>query len=159
MSPPAPVQVARYAPDFRNRIVQILVDTGWERRYIDGQLGAIEKFVYAERESRVFIAFLDDKLAGYASVESYDWNRLGQIHGLVVDPTMRRRGVAGALVEACEGFVRDQGGRGIYVDTPVTNSGARDFYLHQGFRQDYVMTAYCDTNLDGVTYLKLFIAS
>jgi ribosomal protein S18 acetylase RimI-like enzyme len=138
-------KITRYTADHKSGITRLLIDTGWESRYIDGQLDA-----------RVFTAFIQADLVGYASVEFYRWNRLGQLHGLVVDPHMRRRGIARALVDECEAFVRQQGGRGIYVDTPVNNSGARAFYLHQGFKQDYVMTAYYDTDLDGVTYLKLF---
>jgi ribosomal protein S18 acetylase RimI-like enzyme len=52
--------------------------------------------------------------------------------------------------------VRAEGGRGLYVDTPVTNEIARSFYEALGYRQAYVMPEYYDEGLDGVTYLKLF---
>jgi ribosomal protein S18 acetylase RimI-like enzyme len=69
---------------------------------------------------------------------------------------MRHRGIAARLTQQAEHFARARGSRGVYVDTPVTNSGARAFYLKQHYRQDYVMTAYYDTDLDGVTCWKLF---
>jgi hypothetical protein len=36
-------------------------------------------------------------------------------------------GVASALIGRAEGFVRGEGGRGLYADTPVTNEIARGF--------------------------------
>jgi ribosomal protein S18 acetylase RimI-like enzyme len=51
--------------------------------------------------------------------------------------------------------VRAEGGRGLYVDTPVTNEIGRSFYEALGYRQAYVMPEYYDEGLDGVTCLKL----
>ena len=81
---------------------------------------------------------------------------MAQIHGLVVDPSARYRGIAARLIVEAEAFAIAKQGRGVYVDTPVTNTGARAFYIKQGYKQDYIMTDYYDTDLDGVTYLKLF---
>ena len=61
-----------------------------------------------------------------------------------------------ALVGRVEQFVRAEGGRGIYADTPVTNEIGRAFYEVVGYRQAYVMPEYYDEGLDGLTYLKLF---
>jgi ribosomal protein S18 acetylase RimI-like enzyme len=52
--------------------------------------------------------------------------------------------------------VRGEGGRGLYVDTPVTNELGRSFYEALGYRQAYVVPEYYDEGFDGVTYLKLF---
>jgi len=82
--------------------------------------------------------------------------RLGQLQGLAVDPALKRRGIASELVHRAEEFVQAEGGRGLYVDTPVTNEIGRSFYEALGYRQAYVMPEYYDQGLDGVTYLKLF---
>jgi ribosomal protein S18 acetylase RimI-like enzyme len=50
--------------------------------------------------------------------------------------------VAAALVAAAEGFARQQGGRGVFVDTPVNNHVARAFYHAQGYAEAYVMPEY-----------------
>ena len=89
-------------------------------------------------------------------VEYREWNRLGQVQGLAVDPALKRRGIASELVRRAEEFVRAEGGRGLYADTPVTNETGRSFYKALGYRQAYVMPGYYDEGLDGVTYLKLF---
>ena len=73
-----------------------------------------------------------------------------------MDPSLKRLGIASALVSHAEGFVREKGGRGIYVDTPATNEVARRFYLALGYQLVYRMPEYYDEGLDGVTYLKLF---
>lgn len=147
--------IMRFLPEHLAVIGQVLVNIGWEQRYIDGQLAAVKTFA-DDDNAAVFVGYLGDEFAGYLSIQFYLWNRLAQIHGLVVDPSIRRRGVAAGLVHCAEEFVHAKNGRGLYVDTPVTNTGARDFYVKQGFKQDYIMTAYYDTHLDGVTYLKLF---
>jgi ribosomal protein S18 acetylase RimI-like enzyme len=78
------------------------------------------------------------------------------LHGLAVDPDLKRRGIASALARHAEGFVREEGGRGIYADTPETNEVARGFYVALGYRHAYTMPEYYEEGLDGVTYLKLF---
>src|SRR3712207_4455115 len=96
----------------------------------------------------------EDRVSGFVSVEFREWNRLGQLQGLAVDPALKRRGIASALVRRAEGFVREEGG--LHVDTPVTNEIGRGFYEALGYRQAYVMPEYYGEGLDGVTYLRLF---
>lgn len=150
--------IARFEDHDYELIAGVLEHVGWERQYIDGQLAAARTFATDTVNSRVFVAHYNEVVSGYISVQFYQWNRLSQIHGLVVDPSMRHKGIASRLVNEAEAFVVARGGRGIYVDTPVTNIGARAFYASQGYQQDYIMTAYYDVDLDGVTYLKLFPA-
>jgi ribosomal-protein-alanine N-acetyltransferase len=84
------------------------------------------------------------------------WNRLAQVHGLAVAPGYQRQGVASALIAVTETFVRERGGRGVFVDTPVNNATARAFYTANGYAEAYVMPEYYAEGLDGITFLKLF---
>ena len=143
----------------RGGVRDILAKNGWEERYVVGQLRAL--YVLSADASpgphgRVYIHEADDCVSGFVSVEFREWNRLGQLHGLAVDPGSKRRGIASALVGKAEGYVQEEGGRGVYVDTPVTNETARSFYEALGYRRAYVMPEYYGEGLDGVTYLKLF---
>ena len=111
----------------------------------------------------VFVALSEDsphpsleRVWGFVSVEFREWNRLGQLQGLAVAPDSKRRGIASALVRRAEEFVLGQSGRGVYVDTPVTNEAARHLYQDLGYELAYTMPDYYDDGLDGVTYLKLF---
>ncbi len=153
------LQIARYASEYRQLIGALLAHIGWEERYITGQLDAVDSFANDSEHCRVFVATLAGAFAGYVSVQFYSWNRLAQIHGLAVEPALQRKGIAAGLVQHAESFTYDKNGRGIYVDTPVTNTGAHNFYLSQGYIQDYIMTAYYADDLDGLTYLKRFTAS
>ncbi len=116
-------------------------------------LGSV--FVRHSREGLRYEAEVG-RVGGFVSVEFRSWNRLGQLHGLAVNPRLRRRGVASALIGRAEGFVRGEGGRGLYADTPVTNEIARGFYEALGYRRAYLMPGYYDEGLNGVTYFKLF---
>ena len=143
----------------RGDIRELLARNGWEERYIVGQLAALDVLSgdpLPGTRGKVYVAESENLLGGFVCVEFREWNRLGQLHGLAVDPDLKRRGIAAALVGRAEGFVRDEGGRGIYVDTPAANEDARGFYRNLGYRHAYVMPEYYDEGLDGVTYLKLF---
>ena len=150
------LDIRAYDPGVHGGAVRaILEGIGWEARYVEGQLAALDTFACGA-EGAAYVASADGRVAGFASVEYRAWNRLGQIQGLAVDPGFRRRGVAAGLVRRAEAFVRGRGARGLYVDTPVTNAIARTFYASAGYREAYTMPEYYDEGLDGVTYLKLF---
>ncbi len=137
-------------------ISSVLRSVGWAQQFIEGQLSSIKAFAADSDNARVYVASTLNKAEGFSTVLFEPWNRLGQIHGLVIDPAYRRRGLAAALVKEAETFVRECGGRGIFVDTPIDNDGGRRFYEAMGYTLDYTMTEYYDEGLDGVTYVKFF---
>jgi ribosomal protein S18 acetylase RimI-like enzyme len=143
----------------RSGVREILAKNGWEDRYIAGQLAGLDALSgdpLPGTRSKVCVCEVRERLSGFVCVEYRQWNRLGQLQGLAVDPAFKRRGIASELVHRAEEFVRAEGGRGLYVDTPVTNEVGRSFYEALGYRQAYVMPEYYEEGLDGVTYLKLF---
>jgi ribosomal protein S18 acetylase RimI-like enzyme len=141
----------------RRGVREVLASNGWEERHVAGQLLALDALAGGPgTPGGAFVVRSGRRQLGFATVEFREWNRLGQLHGLAVDPNSKRTGVATALVRRAEGFVRDRGGRVVYVDTPVTNTTARAFYEALGYRLAYTMPEYYDEGLDGVTYLKLF---
>jgi ribosomal protein S18 acetylase RimI-like enzyme/chloramphenicol 3-O-phosphotransferase len=144
----------------RGGVRKVLAKNGWEERYVAGQLDALYTLSAASSpgtRGRVYVHEAgEDRVGGFVSVEFRAWNRLGQLHGLAVDPHLKRQGIASALVGRAEEFVRTEGGRGLYADTPMTNEIARRFYETSGYRRAYLMPEYYDEGLDGVTYLKIF---
>jgi ribosomal protein S18 acetylase RimI-like enzyme len=147
------------AEHHRKRISEILAKNGWEERFIAGQLAALDILSgdpAPGTRGKVYVARPEDRPGGFVCVEFREWNRLGQLHGLAVDPALKRRGIASALVRRAEAYVREEGGRGVYVDTPTTNEVARRFYQALGYSRAYTMPEYYGEGLDGVTYLKLF---
>jgi ribosomal protein S18 acetylase RimI-like enzyme len=154
------MDIGLYEPERHRRAIrEILAKNGWEDRYIAGQLAALNVLSGDSApgtRGKIYVAEFEARPVGFVCVEFREWNRLGQLHGLAVDPDLKRRGISSALVHRAEGFVRVKGGRGIYVDTPATNEVARCFYLALGYQYVYTMPEYYDEGLDGVTYLKLF---
>jgi ribosomal protein S18 acetylase RimI-like enzyme len=154
------IDIVPYDPmRHRRGVREVLVKNGWEEHYIAGQLAGLDVLSddpLPGRNGKVCVCEVENRLSGYVCVEYREWNRLGQVQGLAVDPAQKRRGFASVLVRRVEEFVRAEGGRGLYADTPVTNEIGRNFYEALGYRQAYVMPEYYDEGLDGVTYLKLF---
>ena len=147
--------LAPYREDDDDLLIRLITGVRWNERQIQGQLTAIHRLA-GDSNGKVIVTGEDEGLVGYIVAEFHEWNRLGQIQGLVVHPDHRRRGIASRLVSEVEDFMKEKGARGIYVDTPVTNEGGRRFYEAIGYAEDYIMTEYSDEGQDGVTYLKLF---
>jgi ribosomal protein S18 acetylase RimI-like enzyme len=128
---------------------------GWSDRQIQGQVLAAKELA-SSPNGCVILARRGDEVIGYVAVQFHEWNRLGQIHGLVVDPDSRRQSIATRLVARAEAFVREKDARGIYVDTPVDNTGGRRFYEALGYLEAYIMPEYYDAGQDGITYSRFF---
>lgn len=141
-----------------NRIGQIrrlFEASGWTQRQVDGQIGALERFLL-DPNSAIFLAIEKGEIVGYSSVQFYSWNRLGQIHGLVVHPGFRQKGIGSQLVDQMEQWLKTLPARGVYVDTPADNRVGIFFYLQLGYRQECVFSEYYDAGQDGIFFLKKF---
>jgi ribosomal protein S18 acetylase RimI-like enzyme/uncharacterized protein YndB with AHSA1/START domain len=115
--------------------IRALLDKhGWGRDYIDGQVASISAL--SQSPSGFTAVYVDDRaLAGFISVQFYEWNRLSQIHGLAVDPNRARHRIGSLLVRCGEDFARSRGARGVYLDTPVDNRVGRAFYVANGYTE------------------------
>lgn len=145
-----------YSPEHLPFIRRILTRIGWAEQYISAMESAASVFSKDRGTYGVYLAVANGETAGYLYVQYYDWNRLCQIQGLAVDPAFQRRGIASALVARAETFARSKNARGVYVDTPISNTGGRRFYEATGYRLGYIMPRYYEDGLDGVTYQKFF---
>lgn len=137
------------------QIRNLLREIGWNQRQIDGQIETLEKFV-KDKNCIVLYVAEEDEIVGYISAQLSLWNRLGQIHGLAIQPGYRKKGYASTLVKKAEEFMLANHARGLYADTPVDNVSGCAFYRRNGFQEAYIMPEYYDRGLDGVTFLKLF---
>lgn len=127
---------------------------GWAEQYISAMESAAIAFSKDPVNFGVYLAVSGDSPIGYLYVQYYVWNQLCQIQGLAVDREFQRKGVASALVARAEEFARSKNARGIYVDTPTSNTGGRKFYESIGYQLGYIMPRYYEDGLDGVTYQK-----
>ena len=99
----------------RRGVREVLAKIGWEEHYIVGQLAGLDVLSgdpLPGRRGKVWVCEVEERLSGFVCVEYREWNRLGQLQGLAVDPAFERRGIASDLVHRAEEFVRAEGGRG-----------------------------------------------
>lgn len=150
------ITILNYSPEYQPSIRKILSKIGWAEQYIAAMESAVDVFSKDQGMYGVYLAISTGEAVGYLYVQYYAWNQLCQIQGLAVDPSFQRRGIAGALVARAEEFAKAKKARGIYVDTPTTNIGARNFYEAIGYQLGYLMPRYYEDKLDGVTYQKFF---
>lgn len=80
------------------------------------------------------VAAAEGGRAGVASVVYHAWNRRAELRHLYVAPAWRRRGLGRDLLERAAAWAREQGARGLWLETQDVNPGAVAFYRAAGFR-------------------------
>ena len=99
--------------------------------------------VLADDEQRVLVAEMDGGAAANAGVVGWLQVHLtkiieseprGGIVGLVVSADARGRGIGRRLVEAAEGWAKEQGAESVGVRCNTTRAEAHAFYERLGFR-------------------------
>jgi len=83
----------------------------------------------------VIAATIDDELVGYALVSLRKGARASRIYSLAVDSRFARRGVARALLQACEAYARRHRREAITLEVRYDNAAAIALYESCGFRQ------------------------
>lgn len=150
------ITIIGYSPEHQSSIRGILTKIGWAEQYISAMEDSADVFSKDNENYGVYLAVSNGNAVGYLYVQYYAWNHLCQIQGLAVSPELQRQGTASALVARAEEFARSKKARGIYVDTPTTNTSGRKFYEALGYQLGYIMPRYYEDGLDGVTYQKFF---
>ena len=150
------IAIVDYSAQHQPSIRLILGKIGWAEQYVSAMEASAIVFSQDKENYGVYLAISEEEAVGFLYVQYYAWNQLCQIQGLAVSPEFQRQGIAATLVARAEEFARSRNARGIYVDTPTTNSGGRKFYEAIGYRFGYLMPRYYEDKLDGVTYQKFF---
>ena len=95
--------------------------------------------IWAERaaathERCVFVALDGGRWVGIATALAHAPDQPGPaLVGMFVDPAQRGRGVVDALLDAAAGWVREHGGRALYLWATSTNTPAIRAYTRCGF--------------------------
>jgi ribosomal protein S18 acetylase RimI-like enzyme len=96
-------------------------------------------FAHADPDD-VLVAEEDGAVAGYVQVEPATPLATNahvlEIHGLVVDPARRRRGIARALLDAAAEHARARGARRLRLRVLAPNTGAIALYRACGYEQE-----------------------
>ncbi|MFO7915099.1 MAG: ribosomal protein S18-alanine N-acetyltransferase [Candidatus Krumholzibacteriales bacterium] len=77
------------------------------------------------------------------------------ILNIAVDPELRRRGVAGRMVDEIIRISRERGCGRLYLEVRENNIPARDFYLERGFRMTGTIEGYYRDSGEDALFLEL----
>lgn len=93
-------------------------------------------------QNAVFFAVVDDIPAGFAHcslrydyVEGTEKSPVGYLEGILVKEVYRRRGIASALLAACENWAKGEGCLEFASDCELHNEWSRLFHMGAGFRE------------------------
>ncbi len=84
-------------------------------------------------EKGVYLAWLDDTVAGQVLVETWE-HRLARIRDIRVALSLRRRGVGESLLSMAEDWTRAMNLHGIVAETQDVNAGACQFLIKCGYQ-------------------------
>ena len=112
----------------------------WPGNTPDGLLAELEAI--STEEGAVFLAEEDGAFAGFAQcrlrrdyVEGTDSSPVGYLEGIYVRRPHRGRGLARALLSACEDWARERGCTEFASDCELDNAGSIAFHLGAGFAE------------------------
>jgi ribosomal protein S18 acetylase RimI-like enzyme len=104
--------------------------------FLGTQLDADDAIVLVAERAGAAVGYV------YAGIEPFSWKELrdaaGFVHDIVVDPSERRTGIAGALMEAAIAWVREQGVASVMLWTASPNEGAQRLFEGLGFRRTMI---------------------
>ena len=93
-------------------------------------------------DAAVFLCGSEGRMVGFAQcqlrrdyVEGCETSPVGYLEGVYVEEAHRRRGVAAALVAACQDWARTQGCREFASDCELDNADSLRFHLGVGFEE------------------------
>lgn len=98
------------------------------------------KFALESEDYALFKAVDGGKIVGYGGVQTVLDE--GNITNVAVFPDCRRRGYAGAIIEAIKSFCSDCGVRIIYLEVAAVNEAAIRLYEKHGFVKVYARKNY-----------------
>ena len=96
----------------------------------------------AQKDAAFFLAFDGETPIGFAQcqlrrdyVEGTESSPVGYLEGIYVAEGHRHQGTARKLLEACEGWAREQGCREFASDCELDNAASLRFHLKVGFQE------------------------
>lgn len=99
-------------------------------------------YLLDEAESALFLATEEDAPVGFAQcqlrhdyVEGTEHSPVGYLEGIYVRGNYRGKGLAKALLAACEGWAKEKGCVEFASDCELDNSGSLAFHLSVGFEE------------------------
>jgi ribosomal protein S18 acetylase RimI-like enzyme len=134
----------------------------FERLYEIDHLAFSEEIAYSHlelqyylrsRRCRTLVAEKEGETVGFV-IACSEPKRLGHIITIDVTPSAQRRGVGSKLLGEIENWLWEQGAEVIYLETPVDDAGAKDFYDRHGYFVFDRIEEYYSDSLDAFVMMK-----
>ena len=119
-------------------LAQLMGQLGYEATKSEMQM-RVDR-IAADERCRIFVAVCDGKVCGmistltYPSIEHDDFS--GRIVALVINSTMRRRGIGRALIVTAEKDFAQRGIRRVALNTQLAREHAHKFYESLGYERN-----------------------
>jgi ribosomal-protein-alanine N-acetyltransferase len=104
----------------------------WRREFFESEIINDSRFNLVARSDGIIIGYL---FAMWFEDEMH-------INKIAVDETVRRQGVALALMQRCTAFAVEHGVTSISLEVRRSNDEAQQFYSFLGFEAEYIRKAY-----------------
>jgi len=121
--------------------VSALAEQLWSG-HADGELVGEMEALLRNENCAVFLFCNDEVPVGFAQcqlrsdyVEGTESSPVGYLEGIYVAASYRHKGIARALLQACEGWARLQGCREFASDCELENTDSLLFHLNVGFTE------------------------
>jgi ribosomal-protein-alanine N-acetyltransferase len=104
----------------------------WRRTFFESEVANDGRFNLVARHG--------DAVAGYLFAMWFADEM--HINKIAVDVTLRRNGIALALMQRCLGFAAERGVTSIWLEVRSSNDEAQKFYTFLGFEAEYIRNGY-----------------
>lgn len=111
------------------------------------------QFYIRSRKSRTLVAEADDEVVGFV-IACSEPKQLGHIITIDVAPHRQRQQIGSRLLAEIEQWLWKQGGKAIYLETAVDDSGAKAFYEKHGYFVLDRIEGYYNDSLDALVMMK-----
>jgi ribosomal-protein-alanine N-acetyltransferase len=104
----------------------------WRRSFFDSELIASGRFNLVAKRQHVVVGYL-------FSMWFLDEMHINKI---AVDASLRRQGIALAMMQRCLGFAAERGVTSMWLEVRSSNDEAQQFYAFLGFEPEYIRNGY-----------------
>ena len=118
--------------DAIHRIEQESFPAPWRREFFASELTAEGRFTIVAKRRGVVIGYL---FAMWFFDEMH-------VNKIAVDATVRRQGIADAMMDRCFTFAREHGVKEIALEVRRSNHGAQEFYRRLSFESSHLRPRY-----------------
>ena len=116
----------------------------WRKEFFESEIANDGRYNLVARRDGIIIGYL---FAMWFADEMH-------VNKIAVDASVRRQGIALALMQRCTGFAIEQGVTSISLEVRQSNDEAQQFYTFLGFEPEYIRKAYYPDGEAAVVMMK-----